>query len=133
MRSSIFLWAALTATIPSIAFAQATSERLTEAVRIEGTVFVDRNGDGRQNTGEPGVSGVAVSDQVQVVTTDEMGRFVMDARGYGLVFVSQPDGYSVTGPFWRTADGSAIEFALTPLPSVSSFTFLPLDPIPGAR
>lgn len=124
MRSSIILWAALTATIPSVAIAQATSERLAEAVRIEGTVFEDRNGDGRRNVGEPGVSGVAVSDQVQVVTTDEDGRFAMDARGYGLVFVSQPDGYSVTGPFWRTADGSAIDFALTPVPAVSSFTFV---------
>ncbi len=106
------------------AAAQAASERLAEATRIEGIVFQDRNGNGRREAGEPGLPGIAVSDQVQVVTTDESGRFVMDARGYGLVFVSQPDGYLVSGPFWRTADSSAVEFGLTSIPNASSFTFV---------
>ena len=73
---------------------------------------------------EPGLSGIAVSDQVQVVITDESGRFVMDAHGYGLVFMSQPDGYVVNGSYWRVADGAPIEFGLTSMPSVSSFTFV---------
>jgi hypothetical protein len=109
---------------PSAATAQAVSERLTEATRIEGIVFQDRNSNGRREAGEPGLPGIAVSDQVQVVTTDESGRFVLDARGYGLVFVSQPDGYLVNSPFWRTADGSTVEFGLTSIPNVSSFTFV---------
>ncbi len=114
----------LVAAVPATAGAQATSERLAEATRIEGIVFEDQNGDGSWEEGEPGLSGVAVSDQVQVVITDESGRFVMDAHGYGLVFVSQPNGYVMNGPYWRAADGAPIEFALASIPRVSSFTFV---------
>ena len=74
--------------------------------------------------GETGLPGVAVSDQVQVVITDASGRFEMDARGYGLVFMSQPDGYVVNGPYWRAADGAPVEFGLTTVSRVSSFTFV---------
>jgi hypothetical protein len=115
---------ALVVAVPATADAQATSERLAEATWIEGIVFEDRNGNGRWEAGEPGLSGIAVSDQVQVVITDESGRFGMDAHGYGFVFMSQPDGYVVNGPYWRAADGAPIEFGLTSMPSVSSFTFV---------
>lgn len=104
--------------------AQAPSERLTTGRRVEGIVFDDRNHNGRHDAGEPGRGGVAISDQVQVVATDANGRFAMDARGYGLVFVSQPDGYLVNGPFWRAADGAPIEFGLVATPPVASFTFV---------
>lgn len=103
---------------------QATDERVADATRIEGVVFEDLNADGRRDSGERGLPGIVVSDQVQVVTTDDEGRFVMDARGYGLVFVSQPDGYRVNGPFWRAADGAGVAFGLVPIPIVSSFTFV---------
>jgi 3',5'-cyclic AMP phosphodiesterase CpdA len=114
----------LLAAVPATAGAQAVTERLADATRVEGVVFVDLNRDGRREAGEPGVAGVPVSDQVQVLLTDESGRFVLDARGYGLVFLSQPDGYLVNGPFWRAADGAPVEFALTPSPSLSTFTFV---------
>lgn len=104
--------------------AQATAERLAQATRIEGRVFADGNGNGRWEAGEPGVPGVVVSDQVQVVRTDAEGRFALDARGYGLVFVSPPDGYLVRGPSWRPADGAPMAFGLATVPRVSSFTFV---------
>lgn len=124
MRAFIGGLVVLVAAVPATAAAQATNERLAEATRIEGIVFEDRDGDGRWEAGEPGLSGIAVSDQVQVVITDESGRFVMDAYGYGLVFMSQPDGYVVNGSYWRVADGAPIEFGLTSMPNVSSFTFV---------
>ena len=124
MRAFIGGLVVLVAAVPATAAAQATNERLAEATRIEGIVFEDRDGDGRWEAGEPGLSGIAVSDQVQVVITDESGRFVMDAHGYGLVFMSQPDGYVVNGSYWRVADGAPIEFGLTSMPNVSSFTFV---------
>lgn len=111
-------------TVPPPAAAQAVGERLAEATRVEGVVFEDRNGDGQRQPGEPGIAGVAISDQVQVVLTDASGQFVMDARGYGLVFVSPPDGHLVGGLSWRAADGMAIAFGLRPVPKVSSFTFV---------
>lgn len=122
MRAFIGGLVVVVAAVPATAAAQATNERLAEATRIEGIVFEDRDGDGRWEAGEPGLSGVAVSDQVQVVITDESGRFVMDAHGYGLVFMSQPDGYVVNGSYWRVTDGH-----------VDDGTFLPLDPVPGGR
>jgi hypothetical protein len=124
MRRFLSGLVALVAAVPTAAVSQAINERLAEVTRIEGLVYEDRNGDGRRDAGEPGLSGIAISDQVQVVLTDESGRFVMDARGYGLVFLSQPDGYAVNGPFWRAADGTPIEFGLTSSPSLSAFTFV---------
>lgn len=104
--------------------AQATSERLAQATRVGGVVFVDRNGDGRQNAGEPGIAGVVLSDQVQVVRTDVDGQFTMDARGFGLVTVSPPDGFLARGPSWRVADGAPMAFGLDAVPRESSFTFV---------
>lgn len=124
MRTALRVVLAVVGSIPVTASAQATGERLTEATRVEGVVFEDRNGDGQRQAGEPGIPGVAISDQVQVVRTDASGRFVMDARGYGLVFVSPPDGYLVGGLSWRAVDGLAIAFGLRPVPKVSSFTFV---------
>ncbi|MGI9629030.1 MAG: metallophosphoesterase [Longimicrobiales bacterium] len=106
------------------ATAQATEERLAEPTPVVGLVFEDRNANGRRDDGEPGLGGISVSDQVSVVTTDDSGRFDIAAEGYGLVFVSQPDGYWVNGPFWRAAETTNVEFGLTAVPSVSSFTFV---------
>jgi hypothetical protein len=72
---------------------QATAERVPDAVTVSGVVFQDDNRNGVRDPGESGVPGVAVSDQVQVVNTDASGRFTIAARGYGVVFVSQPEGY----------------------------------------
>lgn len=102
----------------------ATAERVTEAVTVSGVVFQDDNRNGVRDPGESGMPGVAVSDQVQVVNTDASGRFTIAARGYGVVFVSQPEGYLVNGPFWRSAASGAVDFGLTPISDVSSFTFV---------
>ena len=40
-----------------------------------GTVFEDRNGNGRLDAGEPGIEGVRVSDGLDVVTTDADGQY----------------------------------------------------------
>ena len=92
---------------------------------LSGTVYLDRNANGRRDTGEPGLSGVVVSDQVDVVVTDRDGAFrIADSHGYGLVFVSVPDGYRSVGSFWRpTADGPAA-FGLTRAPAPAEFTFV---------
>jgi len=124
MKSWIVQLVVVLAAVPVAAGAQATSERLAEPTRVEGLVFDDRNGDGRWEAGEPGVPGVVVSDQIQVVRTDASGRFTMEARGYGLVVVSPPDGYLARGLPWRAVDGNSMAFGLTATPRVSSFTFV---------
>lgn len=112
-------------TIPTSVAAQPVLERVSTPVRVSGIVYVDRNSNGVREVGEPGLAGVAVSDQVSVVTTDSAGRFTIDAAGYGVVFVTQPNGYAVRGPFWRRVEsGRELPFAMTPLRPQTSFTFV---------
>ena len=88
-----------------------------------GAVFRDRNGNGVRDAGERGVANVAVSDQDTVVLTDGEGRYRLPSgRGYGIVFVSVPNGYSAT-TFWR-ATGDTASFALRPMPAAATFQFI---------
>jgi predicted MPP superfamily phosphohydrolase len=119
-----FVLTALIALCPAALGAQAQLERVEEAVPVVGAVYLDGNANGVRDTGEPGIEGVVVSDQVQVVTTDRDGRYSLSARGYGLVFVSQPDGYASVGPFWRRADPAGTDFGLTARQTSSTFTFV---------
>lgn len=92
---------------------------------LTGTVYVDRNGNGRRDPGEPGLAGVVVSDQVNVVATGPDGRFdIPSSAGAGLVFVSVPSGYRSSGPFWRNSADGAAEFGLVPAPVPAQFTFV---------
>ncbi|MGD8328322.1 MAG: metallophosphoesterase [Acidobacteriota bacterium] len=116
--------AAIIALLPASITAQAARERVEEAVPVAGVVFLDLNADGVRDNGEPGIEGVAVSDQIQVVTTDRQGRYSLSARGYGLVFVSVPDGYAPVGRMWRQATPATTDFGLTSRPTASNFTFV---------
>ena len=94
-------------------------------VPVRGIVFLDANGNGAFDSNEAGIAGVVVSDQISVVVTDSSGRFAIDAAGYGLVYVSQPDGYAVRGPFWRKASGrDSLLFPLMRTPPVDEFVFV---------
>lgn len=60
-----------------------------------GTVFEDRNGNGRQDAGDPGLPGIKLSDGVEIAVTDARGNYdlpVVDGRSS---FVVKPAGYSV--------------------------------------
>ena len=93
--------------------------------RVSGIVFVDRNDNGVRDAGESGLAGVAVSDQVTVAVTDAEGRFTLDAAGYGIVSVTQPDGHRVRGAFWRRVDAAGeISFPVIASGTVSDFTFI---------
>jgi len=98
------------------------------AVTVRGVVFDDRNGNGVRDAGEPGLAGVAVSNQADVVSTDDEGRYQLDAtRGYGLVHVSLPSGWRSVGAFWRTVDPGASgveDFALAAWPLGEAYSFL---------
>ena len=60
-----------------------------------GVVFEDRNADGKRDPGEPGVTGVAVSNQDDVVKTDAEGRYRLPITDDTILFVSSPSGYRV--------------------------------------
>lgn len=90
-----------------------------------GMAFLDRNANGRRDSGEPGIPNVVVSDQLQVVRTDASGVFRLPAgAGWGMVFVSVPDGYRSVGKFWRDASNAPLEFALAPAPAPAEFEFV---------
>lgn len=97
------------------------------AADVTGVVYRDTNGNGRRDPGEPGLAGVAVSDQVQVVVTGADGAFrIAGSAGPGIVFVSVPTGYRAAGPFWKAVDGSPgpVEFPLIRIPVPAQFTFV---------
>jgi 3',5'-cyclic AMP phosphodiesterase CpdA len=82
-----------------------------------GVVFDDRNGDGIRGAGEPGISGVEVSNGVDVVSTDAAGRYLLPDRPGHSVFLVKPRGWktqldALNRPRFYAA-GSA-DFPLTP-------------------
>ncbi|HET7619969.1 MAG TPA: metallophosphoesterase [Vicinamibacterales bacterium] len=94
---------------------------------VTGVVFEDANGNGHRDAGERGLADVVVSNQREVVRTRADGAYELAGRGYGVVFVSLPDGFRAVGPFWKPApsDSAApIEFALAPHRAPAEFSFI---------
>ena len=92
---------------------------------VRGTVFDDRNGNGVRDRGEPGLAGVAVSNQVDVVRTDPSGAYRLPARGTGVVFVSLPRGRRASGSWWRSlAATDSMNFGLVRWDEPTPFTFV---------
>lgn len=88
-----------------------------------GYVYEDRNKNGIKENNESGIKNVAVSDQLSVVLTDENGLYIINNKGYGILSISMPDGYSAK-TFWQNATTVSIDFALTKKSSPSSFQFI---------
>lgn len=95
-----------------LAFAPAIRAQAT----VSGSVYEDRNGNGRRDAGERGVARVAVSNQVDVVVTDATGAFTLPGTGTGVVSVSVPGGFHSSGRFWQPAATGAVSFGLSPAP-----------------
>lgn len=94
------------------------------AQSITGVVFHDRNENGVHDDGEEGVPGVAVSDQDGVTLTRRDGSYSLTrGRGFGIVFVTVPNGYRATRSFWSRATDTA-SFALARTPRVAGFRFI---------
>lgn len=103
------------------------SPSLLCAAAVSGDVFVDKNNNGIRDKNETGLGGVAVSDQVHVVQTDATGHYVLnDVQGYGLVFVSVPDGFTAAKGYWRNVskENEVLNFALISAPAPATFTFI---------
>ena len=63
------------------------------ATPVSGTVFEDRNANGRHDPGEPGLAGVAVSDGTAVALSDADGHYQLAAADGALIFVIKPRGW----------------------------------------
>ena len=58
-----------------------------------GSVFDDQNGNGVRDEGEPGLAGIAVSNQKEIVRTDTDGRWELPHDGDTVFFVIKPAGW----------------------------------------
>ena len=63
------------------------------AKTIKGTVFLDLNKNLKLDKGEPGIPNVLVSNQVDVVQTDEKGRYKLKVYEECVFFITKPSGY----------------------------------------
>ncbi|MFI1398356.1 PQQ-binding-like beta-propeller repeat protein [Streptomyces sp. NPDC020681] len=119
---------ALSFLAPQTAFAddaQANAE--AAAVTVEGTVFKDRNGNGKRDNGERAMPGVDVTDGAVWATTGADGTYSLQIdpsrRETDLVSVVSPDGYTPAlrkdyiPQFFRKVSetgGTGVDFALVP-------------------
>lgn len=60
-----------------------------------GYVYHDLNGNGKKEQKEKGIKGVSVSNGVQVVLTNEQGRYELPVDQDNILFVIKPAGYKV--------------------------------------
>ncbi len=70
-----------------------SSSILNAATHATGTVFHDKNRNGRRDRNEPGLSGVRVSNQREVVRTDSQGRWKLLSADDSTFFVVKPKGW----------------------------------------
>ncbi len=76
------------------------------AAGATGVVFVDKNRSGTLDAGETGVAGAVVSDGLNVVRTDDAGRFSLPDNGSArFVSLSTPTGMKPTAGWYRAVTG----------------------------
>ncbi len=58
-----------------------------------GIVYEDLNGNRKRDDGEPGIAAVKVSNGIDIVTTDDQGRYSLSVSNDTIVFVIKPRGW----------------------------------------
>ena len=103
------------------------------SVSVSGYIFLDSNHNGIKDDNERGIKGVAVSDQVNVVVTDDKGHYqIPELAGFGCIFISMPEGYTAVHGYWQkiesgssgAAKAVSINFPLLPMAVQHSFSFI---------
>lgn len=90
---------------------------LSASAEYRGVVYNDLNRNRQHDAGEKGMSGVAVSDGLNVVLTDRQGAFRLPGTPETrFIRITVPAGYISSGSFYRKADGqeSGYDFGLVP-------------------
>ncbi|MEQ1512581.1 MAG: calcineurin-like phosphoesterase family protein [Lysobacteraceae bacterium] len=70
-----------------------TTQAFDDVRTLAGTVFDDRDGNGRQGRGEPGIAGVALSNGRTLAITDDRGRYRLPVSPGQTVFAIKPAGW----------------------------------------
>ncbi|HEY2375461.1 MAG TPA: metallophosphoesterase [Gemmatimonadaceae bacterium] len=104
----------------------AASRAVAQNARLHGVVYADANMNGKRDASEPGVPGVIVSNQRDVVVTDSLGRFEILTGMTGIVFVSVPDGFRSSHAFWlaTTAAPASVDFGVVRQAQLRTFAFV---------
>lgn len=91
-----------------------------------GSVYLDSNGNGQRDAGEPGVAGVLVSDGAQVAASDGQGRWELHADEPRLLLrISVPRDHAAPAGFWRWAECDAnADFPLLRRSQTNEFLFV---------
>lgn len=73
------------------------SSALLSAQQIaEGYVYNDENANGRKDKKEKGIANVSVSNGIDVVLTDQNGKYTLEVGDDDIIFVIKPAGYKFT-------------------------------------
>lgn len=78
-----------------ILFAFLTLPQLTLAADATGRVFLDSNRNGLLDASETGVPGVRVSNGLDVVTTDNDGRYTLPIDEQSIIFITKPRDHAI--------------------------------------
>jgi hypothetical protein len=88
-------------------------------VTATGSVYEDRNANGKRDAGEPGLPGVVVSDGEKVIRTSVTGEYRFAIRvdqnpHHRFIVVTRPNGYRPTAAFfhWIPFDQSGTKYAV---------------------
>ena len=101
----------------------------SQSIAMSGFVFDDLNNNGVRDANEQGIKGAVISDQVNVVTSNDKGFYQIEyASSYGILFVSVPSGYRAEKSFWQRVDTtrtkSQVDFPLVKISLPAAFTFI---------
>jgi hypothetical protein len=86
MKYSFYYLAIILSLISSLLFA---------GTQVKGIVFHDQNRNLKIDAGESGIPGVLVSNQTEVVQTDEKGRYTLPVTERSIIFVIKPAEYDL--------------------------------------
>ena len=97
-------------------------------VAISGIVFHDSDENGRLDADEHALPGVILSDGVQVLETDQWGRYRLETDDTRILWVSQPGEYRSAGNFYERLrahhHGDIVDFPLIEHGCGDEFSFL---------
>ena len=92
------------------------------AQNIEGTVFEDKNGNKIQDTDEPGIPNVVITDQINAVITNAKGFYELKSQSnFPYIVVSMPTGYF--GKFYYSKS-SSVNFPIQKTKTQQQFKFI---------
>lgn len=78
---------------PAPVASAATVPATTKTETARGVVFEDKNGNGKLDEGESGLSDIKVSNGEDIVKTDAQGRYELPVTDDTIIFVIKPRGY----------------------------------------